>query len=161
MLGSDLGARCPPNLLTIKGLFLPMHISPSINGACLCGNIAFAVRGKLKNARSCHCSQCRKAFSSQASAYALVHPEEFTWTRGKHLLTAYESKSGSGLLFCSQCGSTLVGTADGIIHGVTLGCIDGDTGVEIEAHIFVDSKASWEILPEGIKAFSGAAPQRE
>jgi len=27
---------------------------------------------------------------------------------------------------------------------VTLGCVDGDPGVEIEQHLFVGSRASWD-----------------
>jgi hypothetical protein len=46
--------------------------------------------------------------------------------------------------FCSKCGSTLCGLYNKQVHGLTLGCIDGDPGVEIEKHIFVGSKASWD-----------------
>ena len=38
---------------------------------------------------------CRKAFSAQASAYALVNPEEFSWTSGKEMLTSYDSEIGA------------------------------------------------------------------
>jgi hypothetical protein len=30
------------------------------------------------------------------------------------------------------------------VHGLTLGCIEGDPGVEIGMHIFVDSRAPWD-----------------
>jgi hypothetical protein len=49
----------------------------TINGSCFCGSITYKVEGKLRDARSCHCSECRKALSAQASAYALVDPEGF------------------------------------------------------------------------------------
>jgi len=55
--------------------------------------------------------------------------------------------------FCSVCGSTLCGTYQGKIHGVTLGCVNGDPKVEIGMHIFVGSKAAWEVLPDGITSF--------
>jgi hypothetical protein len=32
------------------------------------------------------------------------------------------------------------------VHGVTLGSVDGDPGVEIGMHIFVGSKAPWDHL---------------
>lgn len=41
-----------------------------ITGECFCGEITYQVSGKLRDAKSCHCSRCRKAFASQASAYA-------------------------------------------------------------------------------------------
>jgi hypothetical protein len=61
--------------------------------------------------------------------------------------------------FCSICGSTLCGIYDGKIHGVTLGCVDGDPDIEIGRHIFVGSKAKWEKLPEGVTVFEKGPPE--
>jgi len=130
--------------------------SDLITGECFCGNIRYELRGKLRDARSCHCSRCRKAFSAQASAYALVNAKEFTWLQGQELLTSYVGKHGFGLQFCSQCGSTLSGIYQGEVHGVTLGCVNGNPDVEIGRHIYVDSKANWEIMPEGVTQFGEA-----
>ena len=125
----------------------------SITGECFCGAVAYKVSGKLRDARSCHCSRCRKAFSSQASAYALVDPDKFKWLSGEELLTSYTGEHGAGLKFCSRCGSTLCGIVDGEVHGVTLGCVNGDPEIEIGRHIFVGSKAAWEVMPEGVTTF--------
>lgn len=128
----------------------------AITGECFCGAIRYEITGSLRDARSCHCSRCRKAFSSQASAYALVDAADFRWVTGEQMLTTYTGKHGFGLQFCSTCGSTLCGIFGGQVHGVTLGCINGDPGVQIAQHIFTGSKASWEVLPDGILAFEGA-----
>lgn len=130
----------------------------SLTGECFCGSIKYQIDGSLKDARSCHCSRCRKAFSSQASAYALVEPQDFKWLKGSELLTSYESQQGFGLQFCSQCGSTLCGIQNGEVHGITLGCLNEDPQIEIGYHIFVDSKASWELLPEGITTYEEGKP---
>lgn len=124
----------------------------TISGECFCGSIRYEVSGHLHDARSCHCSRCRKAFNSQASAYALVNPGEFTWVAGESLLTSYIGEQGFGLQFCSKCGSTLCGIYAGVIHGVTLGCVNGDPEIESIRHIFTSSKAAWEVLPEGVKS---------
>jgi hypothetical protein len=50
-------------------------------------------------------------------------------------------------------GSTLCGVFEGAVHGVTLGCTNGDPDVEIGRHIFVGSKASWEVIPDGVITF--------
>lgn len=130
----------------------------TITGECFCGEIKYEVNGNLYDARSCHCSRCRKAFSSQASAYALIEPEQFQWLLGESLLTSYISCEGFGLQFCSKCGSTLSGIYNGVIHGVTLGCINGDPQIELGKHIFVGSKASWEIIPQGVPQYEKGAP---
>ncbi|NIB44136.1 GFA family protein [Pseudomaricurvus alkylphenolicus] len=130
-----------------------------LTGECFCGEVKYRIDGALKDARSCHCSRCRKAFSSQASAYALVNPEEFEWLSGFDLLTTYASQHGFGLQFCSKCGSTLCGIYAGKIHGITLGCLNENPELEIGKHIFVGSKASWEVIPENINSYEMHAPE--
>lgn len=132
--------------------------SPTLTGQCFCGAIAYAIAGRVFDARSCHCSKCRKAFSSQASSYALVEPGTFTWTRGRDVLTTYESEPGFGLAFCSRCGSTLCGLHNDQVHGITLGCLNDDPGIEIERHIFVASKASWEVIPDSVVQYAEGSP---
>ena len=124
-----------------------------ITGGCFCGAIRYEVRGGLHKARSCHCSRCRKAFSAASSAYAELLPgSSFHWLSGTEQLRDHETAAGWGIGFCSRCGSTLCGLHEGSVHGITLGCVDGDPGVEIEMHIFVGSKAPWDHI-------GGSAPQ--
>jgi hypothetical protein len=123
-----------------------------LTGGCFCGEVRYRIHTPLRAARSCHCSRCRKAFSGAGSAYAEVVPGSFEWTRGERRLLRYESAPGWGLCFCGNCGTTLAGLHDGAVHGITLGSVDGDPGVEIEAHLFVGSKAPWDHI-------GGDAPQ--
>ena len=132
----------------------------AISGACFCGAVKYRIDGRLRDALSCHCSMCRKAFSSQASAFARLNPDEFYWVCGEDLLTTYESNSGTGIQFCSQCGSTLCGTQDGQVMGVTLGCVEGDPNIEIGMHIFTGSKAAWEVIPEGVTQYEEWPPEK-
>ncbi len=130
----------------------------TVYGSCFCGVVEYKIEGQLLDARSCHCSRCRKAFSAQASAYALVKPGDFSWLSGEKFVTSYQSLDGPGLLFCSQCGSTLCGTYKGEVNGISLGCVDGDPKIEIGMHIFVNSKASWEEIPEGVPQYAEWPP---
>lgn len=127
-----------------------------ITGECFCGDVKYELRGELMDARSCHCSRCRKAFSGQASAMAVVNPQEFNWTAGETLLKSYVGEHGFGLQFCSQCGSTISTVYKDQIYGVTLGCLNGDPDIPIARHIYVGSKASWEVVPEGVVKFNEA-----
>ncbi|MFT7685845.1 MAG: hypothetical protein ACI9FB_001190 [Candidatus Azotimanducaceae bacterium] len=129
-----------------------------LTGECFCGEVKYEVNGNLRDARSCHCSRCRKAFSSQASAYALVDSADFEWLCGASQLTTFSSQQGFGLQFCGNCGSTLCGVYQGEIHGLTLGCLNEDPNLEIGRHIFVGSKASWELMPEGVAQYQMHAP---
>lgn len=125
-----------------------------LTGGCFCGRVRYAIHAPLKAARCCHCSRCRKAFSGAGSAYAEVEAESFAWVAGEASLVRYESAPGWGLAFCGVCGSTLCGTHDAEVHGVTLGSIDGDPGIQIGMHLFVGSRAPWDHI-------GGEAPQFE
>jgi hypothetical protein len=54
--------------------------------------------------------------------------------------------------------ATLCGLVGGVVHGVTLGCVNGDPEIEIGRHIFVGSKAAWEVIPDGVTTFDEGAP---
>ena len=124
-----------------------------LEGGCFCGAIRYEIDGPLANARACHCSRCRKAFSGASSVYAeIADGSKFSWVIGEDELTEYSSAKGWGLAFCRICGSTLCGIFDGKVHGVTLGTVDGDPGIQIEMHTFVGSKAPWDHI-------GGSAPQ--
>jgi hypothetical protein len=123
-----------------------------ITGECFCARVTYELDGTLCNARSCHCSRCRKAFSGASSAYAELSPDAtFRWL-SRETLATYETGEGWAIGFCSHCGSTLCGLWNGEVHGLTLGCVNGDPGVEIEYHLFVGSKAPWDHI-------GGTAPQ--
>ena len=115
-----------------------------IAGSCFCGEVSYAVSAPLNVARSCHCSRCRKIFGGAASAYAEVEPGTFRWTAGEEKTILFKTGANSGLAFCGRCGSPLAGVIDNQVHGITLGTVDGDPGVEIGMHIFVGSKAPWD-----------------
>lgn len=124
-----------------------------ITGECFCGSVRYEISAPLVNARTCHCSRCRKAFSGAGSAYAeLSTPDSFSWASGADRLSTFSTHESWELQFCSQCGTTLCGVHDGRVHGVTLGSVNGDPGVQIEKHIFVGSRAPWDHI-------GGSAPQ--
>jgi len=39
--------------------------------------------------------------------------------------------------------------------------VNGDPQVEIGQHIYIGSKAAWEVLPDGIKMYEEGAPVRD
>ena len=132
-----------------------------LTGGCFCGAVRYAIDAPLKAARSCHCSRCRKAFSGAGSAYAEIEPGALTWTSGQQQVVRYESQPGWGLGFCATCGSTLCGFHHDQVHGVTLGCVDGDPGVAIQMHIFVGSRAPWDHIAGDTPQFEAGPPQGE
>lgn len=123
-----------------------------LTGSCFCSTVSYELEGSLRNGRACHCSKCRKVFSGASSAYAELAPGSKMRWMGRESLATFESGEGYAIGFCANCGSTLCGLWKGEVHGLTLGCVDGDPGVKIERHIFVGSKAPWDHI-------GGTAPQ--
>jgi len=124
-----------------------------ITGGCSCEAVRYSLIGPLNDARSCHCSMCRRIFAAQASVCTEVDAGRFSWVKGEDQLTSHVGEQGYGVQFCRHCGSTLSIIYQGVIHSLTLGCIDGDPEVAIAQHIFVGSKASWEVIPEAANQF--------
>lgn len=133
-----------------------------LTGGCFCSSVSYELDGSLQNARACHCSRCRKAFSGAGSAYAEIAPGgKITW-RGRESLASSSPDGGWAIGFCASCGSTVCGLFNGEVHGLTLGCVDGDPGVEIEKHIFVGSKAPWDHIGGDAPQFDeGPSPDQE
>jgi len=123
-----------------------------LTGSCFCRSLQYEITQPLVVARCCHCSRCRKVFSGASSAYAEIEPGSFRWTSRISALKLFASQDEYEIAFCSDCGSTIAGLYKGEVHGVTLGTLDGDPGVEVSMHIHVASKAPWDCI-------GGNAPQ--
>lgn len=91
----------------------------------------------------------------------MVQSEEFEWLSGQDLLTSYIGEHGFGVQFCKICGSTLCTVHNGDVYQVTLGCVNGDPEIEIGVHIYVGSKASWEVVPESVIQYEAGPPALE
>ncbi len=131
-----------------------------LRGSCLCGGVAYEIRGPLRDVVDCHCSQCRKATGSAFRTRAAVRSADFRWTRGEALVTRYESSPGNQRSFCSRCGSTLGSffpeRPDEI--GLPLGTLDDDPGLRPGAHVFVGSRAPWYEINDDRPRFETLPP---
>lgn len=125
----------------------------AIKGECLCGKVSYTVTGSLLDADHCHCSMCRRQHGAAFATYAQFKSGDFTWITGENLLKVYESSSGCGWCFCSECGSTMAGTENGIVTTITLGTVEGDAGIKPTSHIFAGSKARWYDIKDNLPQF--------
>ncbi|MEM8652091.1 MAG: GFA family protein [Pseudomonadota bacterium] len=116
-------------------------------GSCNCGEITWEATGEMREIVACHCSQCRKqtglyyAATNVADDCLTVHGESLTWYQ-----SSPEAKRG----FCNICGSALFWkryTDD--FTSILVGSIDGDSGLEIDRHIFTADKPDWYDITDG------------
>ena len=129
-----------------------------IKGGCLCGGVRYEITGALFDASNCHCSMCRRQHGAAYSTYARFDPDDFRWISGEELVKIYETPSGAGWCFCSECGSTLAASDKGKFTSITLGTVEGDPGIKPEFHIFAASKAVWHEIKDDLPQFEELPP---
>jgi len=119
------------------------------NGSCLCGAVKIVVSADLPAPHACHCSKCRK-FTGNFEAGTDV-PREHVTIAGDERVKWFQSSKHARRGFCSICGSSLffdVPGADWI--GISMGAFDGQTGVTLSSHIFVEDKGDYYDIADGL-----------
>ena len=129
-------------------------------GSCLCGAVAYEVRGKLSAVDFCHCSQCRKtsghfvaAASCKPEALHLIADDSLTW---------YESSAIADRGFCKVCGSSLLWRPR---HGghisVMAGTLDAPTGLTATEHIYMADASDYYTISDGLPQHAGEPDQSQ
>lgn len=119
-----------------------------MKGRCLCGRVGFEISGELPRLYQCHCSLCRRVTGSSANAAMIVDHEQFEWLRGAELVREYATETDYKSHFCSHCGSPLPNpTRDDSAWWVPVGLLDDSGELELAMHLYVDSKAGWDTIP--------------
>ena len=117
-------------------------------GECNCSAIGFEIRAELSDVFVCHCSICRRATGSSGIAVVVVDNADFRWSRGKEYVTSWKKPDADWQMsFCKICGSPVPGLNDESRMFVPAGLItDGGDSLKVKHHIWVDSKAVWEVI---------------
>jgi hypothetical protein len=132
-------------------------------GSCLCGSVAYEITSPPVRMMYCHCSRCRLGRSAAHATNVFYKSEGFRWVRGESLVTDYALPGAAffGTAFCNRCGSEMprVSTERGVVN-VPAGSLDSEPGIEPMAHIFVESRASWDVIAGGIPQFAEMPTRR-
>lgn len=128
-----------------------------LRGSCLCGQVKFEVSEHFLYAGFCHCSFCRKASAAIGTAVAAVNPNDFQLLDGKGALQTYRRTAKTHSCFCKNCGSLIYGDKpeQSLLH-FRMALLDDEPSIKPQAHIFVDSKASWYDINDDLPQFSQA-----
>ena len=95
----------------------------------------------------CHCSLCRKQGGASSNTAAIVAEEQMQWLSGQEHITSWVKDTGFRSDFCSNCGSPVPNPLSGKPYfWVPVGLLEGDVQLKISAHLFVGSKASWDVI---------------
>ena len=125
-----------------------------MKGKCLCGAVEFELSGAIPNLYQCHCSLCRKVTGSSANAAFRIGASQLHWIRGESSISKYVTDTGFKSHFCSSCGSPVPNLIlDDSAYWVPVGLLDDRGELELVAHLFVGSRASWDTLADGVEHF--------
>lgn len=123
-------------------------------GQCLCGAVAYQVRGLTGEVVACHCGQCRRT-SGHYAASVMTKRSDVTVTEDRGLKW-YRSSPEARRGFCGECGACLFwesSTDDG--YAIFVGSLDVPTNLELTTHIFVDDKSDYYEIDDGLPQFAG------
>jgi hypothetical protein len=136
-----------------------------VHGSCLCGAVAFEISGALTPIQLCHATRCRKATGAAFAPELLAEASGFRWTSGEDQVRTYEAP----LLhepppyrrsFCGTCGSPLPCAIAGTPWiALVAGVLDDDPGTRPFAHAFVDQRACWHDIQDGLEQFPMRPPR--
>lgn len=126
-----------------------------LQGACLCGTVAYTVRGEARHFFHCHCRRCRKVTGS-AHASNLFVAGGLEWRRGEDEVRNFKLPEARRFTnsFCDRCGSRLprfmpdFGTVM-----IPAGSLESDSPIRPQARIFTGSRAVWSCRDDGLPSF--------
>ena len=119
-------------------------------GHCLCGAVAYEVRGPLREVLICHCEECRR-WHGHVAACTAARREDFVLvqSRGLRWIESPRSDAGARRGFCGECGSSLFWDPPRReTISIAAGTLDQPTGLHVAGHWFVSQSADYAGLPD-------------
>jgi hypothetical protein len=152
----------PPEY-AISGLQRPtVQARPGIaEGSCLCGSVAYEVRGAPMVMQSCHCQRCRRSKGAAYATNIFYKASQFQWTRGEELVVQYKLPAAkfSTSAFCCQCGAVMPRVSqERDVAVIAAGSLDTDPPLRSQRHIFTTYKASWFEITDSAPQFPEGPP---
>jgi hypothetical protein len=128
-------------------------------GRCLCGALTYELDGPFSAMIHCHCSMCRKHHGTGFATFVAGPIAGFRWISGEDRLVRYQSSPNGVRTFCSACGSA--GPTTMPEHGIAAApaaSFEGELGIKPQSHIFVGSKAPWDVITDALPQHEAYPP---
>ena len=130
----------------------------TLKGSCLCASVVYEVTSAIDRVWGCHCKRCQKARAAAYAANGFTTVEGVHFTRGENHLQVYKLPGARFFtqVFCQTCGSPMPRKdTDRGLAIIPWGSLDTNPGHGVERHIFLGSKAAWEILIDDLPHHDG------
>ncbi|HZR81643.1 MAG TPA: GFA family protein [Candidatus Binatia bacterium] len=132
-----------------------------VSGSCFCGAVRFEILPPTLFCGHCHCGMCRKAHAAPFVTWFGVPYAQLRVTAGEDRLVRRKSSDHGRRTFCRECGSQLFceSTNHPDYIDITLASMEAPIDRKPEAHWYVDDRAPWTVLDDGLPRFGGPTGQ--
>jgi len=134
-----------------------------MSGGCHCGAVRFQLLAPPISVQHCHCENCRKISGEFTSTGAIVRREDIRIS-GSENLKGYRTSPSFERKFCQTCSCYLFALEDSETDLLYFAPATIDGGRHpghppgSESHIYVRSKAEWEVIADGLPQYQAASP---
>jgi len=129
----------------------------TVAGGCLCGRVRFEIGLPTLFCAHCHCSMCRKSHGAGFVTWVGVPYARFRITAGEEALRRYDSSEHGWRRFCGECGSSMLceSSTHAAYIAIALASLDGAVDRAPSQHIFVDDRAGFVQIDDGLPRLGG------
>ncbi len=125
----------------------------ALRGECYCRAVSFTVQDAFEYALFCHCGACRRRTGAAAKPFGGARTSALTIMGGAEAVVRFGEGVGHHAS-CGRCGSLLYSLVrEGAYVHVPLGVLIDPPTITPRAHIFVGSKAPWDIICDDLPQF--------
>ncbi len=129
----------------------------TVHGACLCGEVRFAIELPTLFCGHCHCTMCQRNHGAAYVTWFGIARERLALEKGEELLTRHASSDHGTRTFCSRCGTSLF--CENESHpehiDIPLANMEGEIDRGPDLHFFFDSAKNWVALDDGLPRLGG------
>ena len=122
-------------------------------GSCLCGQVAYRIKGTVKAFFHCHCGRCRKASGTGHASNVILACESLEWLRGEAHRRRYDVPGAKRFhtVFCETCGGPLPRVSeDRGVAVIPAGTLDSAPELSPTGRIFQDSRTPWSCAGDSL-----------
>jgi hypothetical protein len=130
-----------------------LNATRRLAGQCFCGHVHYTVADEFLYAANCHCSRCRLATGSAFKPFGGIERGKLKVDKGANSLLIIGEPDGHDAR-CSKCGSLLYSIVrDGEYVHVAYGSLIDPPTLAPAEHIYVGSKAPWDIIADDLPQY--------
>lgn len=128
-----------------------------IEGACLCGAVAFRIELPTTACVHCHCTMCQRNHGAGYVTWIALPRGQLSIDEGERELVRYQSSSHGSRSFCGRCGTSLLceSTQRPDEVDIPLANLKGEIDRDPSLHIFFDDRSEWTRIDDGLPRLGG------